>query len=88
MERNDTTGGENMRLLTKAESCWELKLSLSTLNRYIAAGDVPVRREPRGRRHQLYVMLDEEPQSAAEAPQSDLPAALHSRSPWWRFWQL
>ncbi len=50
-----------MRLLTKAEACRELRLSLSTLNRRIAAGEVPVRREPRGRRHRVYVMLDGDP---------------------------
>ena len=50
-----------MRLLTKAEACRELRLSLSTLNRRIAAGEVPVRREPRGRRHRVYVMLVDDP---------------------------
>ena len=50
-----------MRLLTKAEACRELRLSLSTLNRRIAAGEGPVRREPRGRRHRVYVMLDDDP---------------------------
>ena len=50
-----------MRLLTKGEACQELRLSLSTLNRRIAAGEVPVRREPRGRRHRVYVMLDDDP---------------------------
>ena len=50
-----------MRLLTKAEACRELGVSLSTLNRRIAAGEVPVRREPRGRRHRVYVMLDDDP---------------------------
>ena len=49
-----------MRLLTKAEACRELRLSLSTLNRRIAAGEVPVRREPRGRRHRVYVMPDDD----------------------------
>ena len=53
-----------MRTLTKAEACKELKVSLSTLNRRIAAGEVAVHREPRGRRHRVYVMLDD-----------DLPAA-------------
>ena len=42
MTRNDTKGGEDMRLLTKAEACRELRMSLSTLNRRIAAGEVPV----------------------------------------------
>ena len=64
-----------MRLLTKAEACRELRLSLSTLNRHIAAGEVPVRREPRGRRHRVYVMLDDVLPSAAETPQSELAAA-------------
>ena len=50
-----------MKLLTKAEACRELRLSLSTLNRRIAAGEVPVQREPRGRRHRVYVMLDYDP---------------------------
>ena len=56
-----------MRLLTKAEACRELRLSLSTLNRRIAAGEVPVRREPRGRRHRVYVMLDDDPPGNGEA---------------------
>lgn len=50
-----------MRMLTKAEACRELKVSLSTLNRRIAAGEVAVHREPLGRRHRVYVMLDEGP---------------------------
>ena len=61
MKHDDATEGEAMRLLTKAEACRELSLSLSTLNRRIAAGEVPVRREPRGRRHRVYVMLDDDP---------------------------
>ncbi len=64
-----------MRLLTKAEACRELRLSLSTLNRRIAAGEVPVRREPRGRRHRVYVILDDDPPSAIESPPSKLIAA-------------
>ncbi len=55
-----------MRLLTKAEACRELRLSLSTLNRRIAAGEVGVRREPRGRRHRVYVMLDDDLPVAAK----------------------
>ena len=50
-----------MRLLTKAEACRELEVSLSTLNRRIMAGEVPTQREPCGRRHRVYVMLDDEP---------------------------
>jgi len=64
-----------MRLLTKAEACRELRLSLSTLNRRIAAGEVPVRREPRGRRHRVYVMLDGTPPVNGEAADSELAAA-------------
>ena len=33
----------------------------ATVVRRIAAGEVPVRREPRGRRHRVYVMLDDDP---------------------------
>ena len=50
-----------MRLLTKAEACRELGLSLSTLDRRIAAGELQARREPHGRRHRVYVILDDEP---------------------------
>ena len=51
-----------MRMLTKAEACRELGLSLSTLDRRIAAGDLQARREPHGRRHRVYVvMLDYDP---------------------------
>ncbi len=64
-----------MRLLSKAEACRELSLSLSTLNRRIAAGEVPVRREPRGRRHRVYVMLDDDPPIALETPPTELAAA-------------
>ena len=64
-----------MRLLTKAEACRELRLSLSTLNRRIAAGEVPVRREPRGLRHRVYVLLDDDPPNTPEASQSELAVA-------------
>ena len=50
-----------MRILTKAEACRELAMSLSTLDRRIASGEIEVRREPRGRRHRVYVMLDDDP---------------------------
>lgn len=49
-----------MRLLTKAEACRELAVSLSTLDRRIVSGEIQVRREPRGRRHRVYVMLDDD----------------------------
>ena len=64
-----------MRLLTKAEACRELVVSLSTLDRRIASGEVPTKREPRGRRHRVYVMLDDELPGAVETPQSELVAA-------------
>lgn len=50
-----------MRLLTKAEACRELGLSLSTLDRRIAAGELQAKREPHGRRHRVYVMLGDDP---------------------------
>ena len=49
-----------MRQLTKAEACRELAVSLSTLDRRIASGDIQVRREQRGSRHRIYVMLDDD----------------------------
>ena len=49
-----------MRQMTKAEACRELAVSLSTLDRRIASGEIQVRREPRGRRHRVYVMLDDD----------------------------
>ena len=58
-----------MRMLTKAEACRELGLSLSTLDRRIAAGELQAKREPHGRRHRVYVILDDEP------PADDRPAA-------------
>ena len=75
MKHDDTMEGEAMRLLTKAEACRELRLSLSTLNRRIAAGEVLVRREPRGRRHRVYVMLDDDPPEDREAAASALAVA-------------
>ena len=67
-----------MRLLTKTEACRELSLSMSTLNRRIAAGEVPVRREPRGRRHRVYVMLDDDPPGNGKAIDS-APAVAQER---------
>ena len=64
-----------MRLLTKAEACRELRLSLSTLNRRIASGQVPVKREPRGRRHRVYVMLDDDPLENGETADPALAVA-------------
>ena len=63
-----------MKLLTKAEACRELRSSLSTLSRRIAAGEIQARREPRGRRHRVYVMLDDEPPVSTDTP--DLALSL------------
>ena len=66
-----------MRLLTKAEACRELRLSLSTLNRRIAAREVEVKREPRGRRHRVYVMLDDDPPvDAKDAASGEMALAV------------
>lgn len=48
-----------MRLLTKVQACRELDVSLSTLDRRIAAGELLTQRETHGRRHRLYVVLDD-----------------------------
>ena len=63
-----------MRLLTKAEACRELVVSLSTLDRRIVSGEIRTRREPRGRRHRVYVMLDDDLPIATETPHSELTA--------------
>ena len=67
-----------MRLLTKAEACRELAVSLSTLDRRIAAGEVAVEREPHGRRHRLYVMLDDDVPGNGKLTDPQLVAA-HGR---------
>ena len=64
-----------MRLLTKAEACRELRVSLSTLNRRIAAAEFRTKREPRGRLHRVYVMLDDDLPNTPEASQSELAVA-------------
>ena len=48
-----------MRLLTKAEACRELGMSLSTLDRRITAGQLMVRREAHGQRHRVYVVVED-----------------------------
>ena len=55
-----------MRMLTKAEACRELGLSLSTLDRRIASGDLQAKREPHGQRHRVYVVLDDDPPGNGE----------------------
>lgn len=64
-----------MRILTKAEACRELAVSLSTLDRRIASGEIRTKREPHGRRHRVYVMLDDDLPSAIETPKSELAVA-------------
>ena len=59
-----------MKQLTKAEACRELALSLSTLDRRIASGEIQVTREPHGRRHRVYVMLDDDPPDNGVNPRS------------------
>ena len=58
-----------MRLLTKAEACRELGVSLSTLDRRVASGEIRVRREEQGRRRRVYVMLDDDPPENGEDDQ-------------------
>ena len=64
-----------MRMLTKAEACRELAVSLSTLDRRIASGEVRTRREPRGRRHRVYVMVNDDPPENGKDPDSALEVA-------------
>ena len=70
-----------MRQLTKAEACRELAVSLSTLDRRIASGDIQVRREQRGSRHRIYVMLDDDlAENGANARSQDtLPDVAQER---------
>ncbi len=64
-----------MRILTKAEACQELAVSLSTLDRRIASGEIRARREPRGGRHRVYVMLDDDPPGSGTVADSPLAVA-------------
>ncbi len=67
-----------MRMLTKAEACRELAVSLSTLDRRIASGEIQIKLEPRGRRHRVYVVMDDDPpEDAGNAVSGDsaLPMA-------------
>ena len=64
-----------MRLLTKTEGCRELSVSLSTLGRRIASGGLVTRREPLGRRHRVYVVLDDDPPKNDAAAESALAVA-------------
>ena len=57
-----------MKLMTKAEACREMAVSLSTLDRRIASGEIRVRREQQGKRHRIYVMLDDDlPENGVDA---------------------
>ena len=67
-----------MRLMTKAEACRELAVSLSTLDRRIASGELLTRREPRGRRHRVYVMLEDDPTEFGDVADST-PAVAQER---------
>ena len=49
-----------MRLLTKAEACREFGVSLSTLDRRIASGQLKTRIEPHGQRHRVYILMDDD----------------------------
>ena len=64
-----------MGLLTKAEACRELSVSLSTLDRRIASGEIRTKREPHGRRHRVYVMLDDDPLANTDTSDSALSLA-------------
>ena len=70
-----------MRLLTKAEACRTLGVSLSTLDRRIASGEIPTQREPRGMRHRVYVMLhdDLDKHSDEDARATTALAVAHER---------
>ena len=61
-----------MRLLTKAEACRALGVSLSTLDRRIASDEIPTKRELHGRRHRVYVLL---PDGVNEGRDDDARAA-------------
>ena len=69
-------------MLAKAEACRELAVSLSTLDRRIASGEIETRREPRGRRHRVYVMLDDDPPSTAENQPSTQALARDGFTAW------
>ena len=49
---------QNVRLLTKAEACKELGISLSTLDRRIASGAIQTRKKPMGQRHRVFVVME------------------------------
>ena len=66
-----------MRLLTKADACRALGVSLSTLDRRIGTGELETRREPHGRRHRVYVLLDDATnEDAGEAPPQGVALAV------------
>ena len=92
-----------MRLLTKAEACRELRMSLSTLNRvYVILDDDPpgngVAADPalameRERIRDLEGQVEllqgqlEMERQRNVGLVNELKAAQERRGPWWRFWQ-
>ena len=71
-----------MRMLTKAEACRELAVSLSTLDRRIASGKVRTKREPRGRRHRVYVMLGDDLPRTVRPPSRSWPWPRSGHAGW------
>ena len=46
---------------TGSEACEELGISLSTLDRRIASGEIEARKKPMGKRHRVYVVMERGP---------------------------
>ena len=53
----DHSTDTSLRRVTKSEACQLLKVSLSTLNRRIAEGQLEVERVQQGRIHRVFVLL-------------------------------
>ena len=54
-----------------------MAVALSTLDRRTASGEVEAKREPRGSRHRVYVMLDDNPpEQQSDAVSSDPTQAV------------
>ena len=58
-------------MLTKAEACEELGISLSTLDRRIASGAIRARKKPMGQRHRVYVVMEGGASEDADDDSSD-----------------
>ena len=53
-------------------------MSLSTLDRRIASGQVEVRREPQGLRHRVYVVMEDAPEASEDGTARARPhPAIH-----------